>query len=294
MRNIAAPDAPDALSLPASELARLDARFPARNVAVAGGGVAGGAVVSVRECGKGPVVVCLHGIGSGAASWIDTAALLASQARFIAWDAPGYGESTPLEAAAPSAADYAARLGTLLDALDIDTCVLAGHSLGAIVAASAARTDSRICRLVLVSPAIGYGAPSRAEARAKVRAERLATLDKLGIAGMAAQRAGRLVSDKATEHARQWVRWNMARLNDRGYRQAVELLCNADLLADLPPPMPVRVACGALDVVTPPEACEAVARQCGVPLELVDDAGHAGYVEQPQAVAALLRESLAG
>ncbi|SEK01877.1 MULTISPECIES: alpha/beta fold hydrolase [unclassified Variovorax] len=282
-------------TLSASELARLDARFPARNVAVGGG-----AVVSVRECGQGPVVVCLHGIGSGAASWLDTAALLASQARLIAWDAPGYGESTPLDSAAPSAADYAKRLGALLDALGIDSCVLVGHSLGAITAASAAsatsaaRTDKRIRRLVLVSPAVGYGAPERAEARAKVRTERLATLDELGIAGMAAKRAGRLVSDKASDHARQWVRWNMARLNDHGYRQAVELLCNADLLADLPPPMPVRVACGALDVVTPPAACAEVARRCGVPLELLDDAGHAGYVEQPQAVATLLRESLAG
>jgi pimeloyl-ACP methyl ester carboxylesterase len=281
--------ASDLPTLPASELARLDARFPARHVAVGGG-----AVVSVRECGQGPVVVCLHGIGSGAASWLDTAALLASQARLIAWDAPGYGESTPLEATAPTAADYAARLGALLDALAIDSCVLVGHSLGAITAASAARTDSRIRRLVLVSPAIGYGAPSRAEARAKVRTERLATLDELGIAGMAAKRAGRLVSDKASDHARRWVLWNMARLNDHGYRQAVELLCNADLLADLPPPMPVRVACGALDVVTPPASCAEVARQCGVALELLDDAGHAGYVEQPQAVATLLRESLAG
>jgi pimeloyl-ACP methyl ester carboxylesterase len=289
MSNIAAPDALSLPTVPVSELARLDARFPARNVAVGGG-----AVVSVRECGKGPVVVCLHGIGSGAASWIDIAALLASQACFIAWDAPGYGESTPLESASPSADDYAARLSALLDALGIDSCVLAGHSLGAIIAASAALRDTRIRRLVLVSPAIGYGAPSRAQARAKVRTERLATLDEFGISGMAARRAGRLVSDNASEHARQWVRWNMARLNDGGYRQAVELLCNADLLADLPPPMPVRVACGALDVVTPPAACEEVARQCGVPLELVDDAGHAGYVEQPQAVATLLRESLTG
>ncbi len=278
-----------AQGLPASELARLDTRFPARDVAVGGG-----AVVSVRECGQGPVIVCLHGIGSGAASWLDTAALLAPQARLIAWDAPGYGASTPLASAAPGAADYAMRLGELLDALAIDSCMLVGHSLGAITAASAARTDARIRRLVLVSPAIGYGAPERIEARAKVRAERLATLDELGIAGMAAKRAGRLVSEGASEHARQWVRWNMARLNDHGYRQAVELLCNADLLADLPPPTPVRVACGALDVVTPPAACEEVARRCGVPLELVDDAGHAGYVEQPQAVAALLRESLAG
>lgn len=273
---------------PAAELARLDARFAAREVAVAGD-----AVVSVRERGQGPAIVCLHGIGSGAASWLEVAELLAPEARLIAWDAPGYGASTPLEADAPTAADYAARLSALLDALRIESCVLLGHSLGAIVAAAAARRDARIRRLLLVSPAIGYGAAQRAQARAKVRAERLATLEQLGIAGMAAQRAGRLVSDQASEAARQWVRWNMARLNDRGYRQAVELLCNADLLAELPPPMPVRVACGALDAVTPPAACEEVARRCGVALELVDDAGHAGYVEQPRAVAALLRESLA-
>jgi pimeloyl-ACP methyl ester carboxylesterase len=284
--------ATDALTLPASELALLDARFPARPVPVGGG-----AVVSVREHGAGPAVVCLHGIGSGAASWLNVALLLAPQARVIAWDAPGYGASTPLAPAAPTAADYAERLHALLDALDVQSCVLVGHSLGALTAASAARTDlalaSRIRRLVLISPAAGYGAPSRAEARAKVRTERLAALDELGIAGMAAKRSGRLLSDTASELARQWVRWNMARLNEGGYRQAVELLCNADLLADLPPAMPVRVACGTLDVITTPEACTEVARRCGVPLEPIVGAGHASYVEQPQAVAALLREVLA-
>ena len=280
--------ATDVLTPPASELARLDARFPARSVAVGGG-----AVVSVRECGAGPAVVCLHGIGSGAASWLDTAVLLEAQARVIAWDAPGYGASTPLAPAVPAAADYAQSLSALLDALGLPSCVLVGHSLGALTAAAAARADSRIRRLVLISPAGGYGAPARAQARRKVHAERLATLDELGIAGMAAQRSGRLLSSGAGELARQWVRWNMARLNDGGYRQAVELLCNADLLADLPPPMPVRVACGALDVVTTPEACAEVARQCGVPLERIADAGHASYVEQPQAVAALLRDVLA-
>jgi pimeloyl-ACP methyl ester carboxylesterase len=282
----------DALTLPASELALLDARFPARDVPVGGG-----AVVSVRECGAGPAIVCLHGIGSGAASWLKVAMLLAPQARVIAWDAPGYGTSTPLAPVAPSAADYAERLHALLDALDIQSCVLVGHSLGALTAASAARDGSalasRIRRLVLISPAAGYGAPSRAEARAKVRTERLATLDELGIAGMAAKRAGRLVSDTASELARQWVRWNMARLNDGGYRQAVELLCHGDLIADLPPAMPARVACGTLDVVTTPEACADVARGCGVTLEPIEGAGHASYVERPEPVAALLREALA-
>jgi pimeloyl-ACP methyl ester carboxylesterase len=165
------------------------------------------------------------------------------------------------------------------------------------MAAAAARPGSplapRIAKLLLISPAAGYGAPGRAEAQARVRAERLGTLAELGIAGMAAKRSARLVSGHASETARQWVRWNMARLNEGGYRQAVELLCGGDLLADLPPAMPVRVACGALDVVTTPEACAAVAKRCGVPLETIAEAGHASYVERPAAVAALLRETLA-
>ncbi|OUL99093.1 alpha/beta fold hydrolase [Variovorax sp. JS1663] len=282
----------DLQPLPAAELARLDARFAARSVQVAGG-----ASVSVRECGTGPALVCLHGIGSGAASWLDAALALEDEARLIAWDAPGYGASTPFVAAAPKAADYAERLAALLDALDIDRCVLVGHSLGALMAAAAARPGSalasRISKLLLISPAAGYGAPARAEAQARVRAERLGTLEQLGIAGMAAKRSARLVSDHASDTARQWVRWNMARLNEDGYRQAVELLCGGDLLADLPPAMPVRVACGALDVVTTPEACAEVAKQCGVPLETLPRAGHASYVEQPETVAALLRDVLA-
>ncbi|MDM0023265.1 alpha/beta fold hydrolase [Variovorax saccharolyticus] len=281
-----------AATLPPSELARLEARFPARPVALQGG-----AAVSLRECGSGPALVCLHGIGSGAASWLDTALLLAPEARVIAWDAPGYGDSTPLAAAAPKAADYAERLGAMLDALDIGRCTLVGHSLGALTAACAARPGSalaaRIERLVLISPAAGYGAAERAETRQRVRAQRLDTLARAGVAGMAAQADTRLLSAHAGEQARQWVRWNMARLNEGGYRQAVELLCGGELLADLPPAMPVRVACGALDIVTPPAGCDEVARRCGVALELIADAGHASYVERPQAVAALLRAALA-
>lgn len=281
----------DALSPPPSELDRLDARFPARAVAVGGG-----AVVSVRECGTGPAIVCLHGIGSGAASWLDTASQLAPRARLVAWDAPGYGESTPLAAQVPTAADYAVRLGGLLDAMKIESCVLVGHSLGALTAASAARAASplagRIQQLILISPASGYGSPARADAGQRVRAERLDTLAQVGVAGMAVKRSGRLLSDNASELARQWMRWNMARLNEFGYRQAVELLCGGDLLADLPPAMPVRVACGALDVITPPAGCAEVAQKCGVSLELIEGAGHASYVEQPAAVAAILRDAL--
>jgi pimeloyl-ACP methyl ester carboxylesterase len=277
--------------LPEGEYARLQAVFPERVVPLGDG-----ATISVRECGAGPVVVCLHGIGSGAASWLETAALLVPAARVIAWDAPGYGASTPLTMTAPRATDYAQRLCRMLDALNIERCVLVGHSLGALVAAAAAHAGQasaqRIDRLVLISPARGYGAAERLEQSGNVRTERLGSLANLGIAGMAVRRSARLLSDGASEVARQWVRWNMGRLHEGGYRQAIELLCGDDLLAYLPPAIPVRVACGALDVVTTPAACAEVARACGVVLESIADAGHACYVEQPAAVASLLRDEI--
>lgn len=279
------------LSLPEAELQRLEVDFPERVVEV-GGGVQ----VSVRESGQGPVMLCLHGIGSGAASWLEVARQLAGHARVIAWDAPGYGQSTTVVPHAPWAVAYADRLRMLLDALQVERCMLVGHSLGALMAGAAARKDSamapRIARLVLMSPARGYGSPARAQDAARVRAERLDSLARLGIAGMAAQRSSRLLSDGAGEQARAWVRWNMARLNESGYRQAVELLCGDDLLGYLPPAMPVRVLCGEHDVVTPPAACAEVAAACGVPLELLGQAGHACYVEQPQAVSAVLKDEL--
>ncbi|HEY1231068.1 MAG TPA: alpha/beta hydrolase [Ramlibacter sp.] len=283
-------------ALPDSELARLESRFAARSVALPGG-----EVVSVRECGAGntgPVFVCLHGIGSGAASWLEAALLLEGQgARVIAWDAPGYGESTPVLPAQPAAADYALRLQGLVDALDLERFVLVGHSLGAITAGHAARAGSslasRISRLVLISPAAGYGAAGKEEAKERVRSQRLGTLKQEGIPAMAARGDQRLLSANACELSRQWVRWNMGRLNEAGYAQAVELLCGADLLADLPPAVPAHVACGSLDVVTTPEACEKVAQRCGLPLELVPGAGHASYVEQPWTVAALLQREAA-
>lgn len=278
-------------SLLAAETALLQERFPARQVALPGA-----AQVQVRSCGQGPALVCLHGIGSGAASWLRLAQCIAPQAQLIAWDAPGYGRSSPLAQPAPLATDYAQRLLQLLDALQIERCVLLGHSLGALVAAAAAQPGSalasRITSLILLSPARGYGAAELQEKSASVRHGRLQTLEQLGIAGMAEQRSANLLSEHASALQRAWVRSIMGQLQPQGYRQAIELLCGDDLLAYTPPAMPVRVLCGALDTVTPPSACAAVASACAQPLELIANAGHACYVEQPQAVFEAIRSAL--
>jgi pimeloyl-ACP methyl ester carboxylesterase len=253
-----------------------------------------GARVAVREHGQrasAPTLVLLHGISSGAASWLPAVLALSNAQHVIAWDAPGYGHSTPLAQPAPVAADYAQRLHELLQVLGLRRCVLAGHSLGALMACSYAAREDKVTldRLVLVSPARGYA--NDAQQAERVRRERGEALRSLGVAGLAAGIDQRLLSPRADAPAREWVRWNTARLHPQGYLQAVEMLCASELAA-VPSDLPVEVHCGEADVVTPPAACAQAARALGARFHTIADAGHASPVEQPAAVAHLLAQAL--
>jgi pimeloyl-ACP methyl ester carboxylesterase len=106
-----------------------------------------------------PLWVLLHGIGSASGSWL--AQLQAAQGlgvRILAWDAPGYGQSTPVQPDQPKASDYAARLWAWLDALGSGPVHLVGHSLGCLMASAAAQAQpERVKHLWLLAPAAGYG-----------------------------------------------------------------------------------------------------------------------------------------
>jgi len=232
-----------------------------------------------------------------AASWVQQFEALGGARRVLAWDAPGYGASTPVASASPVAADYARVLADWLDALGITRCTLVGHSLGAIMAgAFAAAHPERVAGLLLISPAGGYGAADEA-VRAEKRDARLAMLAELGPQGLAERRSANMLSPHADEAARAWVRWNMARIVPHGYAQATHLLANADLAADLARcagNVPVAVAVGAEDTITPPQACERLAQISCAPFRVVPRAGHAGYIERPRAYNALIEATLSG
>ncbi|CAN5681384.1 alpha/beta hydrolase [soil metagenome] len=266
-------------------LALLDSRFAASTLALPSG-----ARVAVRQCGERraePSVVLLHGISSGAASWLHVALALGESAHVVAWDAPGYGESTPLTAASPRADDYAEALHRTLGALQIDSCLLVGHSLGALMgAAYACGLGARsVVRLLLVSPAGGYGAVDQREARERVRHQRHDDLLSFGIEGLAQRTPQRLLSPAADDAARAWVQWNTARLTTTGYLRAVEMLCNEDLGRHAGLSMPVEVLCGDADVVTPPASCQRWAEILSASFAPIHAAGHASPVEQPEAIA---------
>lgn len=242
-------------------------------------------------CTSGLPIVLLHGIGSGAGSWLHVAMHLREHARVIAWDAPGYGGSAPLAQSSPTPDDYAERLLQLLDALNIPQCILVGHSLGTLMgSAFAHRYPARVKCLMLFSPTRGYGNPALAERRAAVLQERLKTLDEVGIAQMARQRPARMLSSKPEPQALALVRWNMERLNEGGYRQAIEMLCNADMALYAPPVMPVAVYSGDEDVVTIPSNCQAIAGLNAAPYGSIERCGHVCQIERPAIVAELINQ----
>lgn len=273
------------ITLIAPLLSQLDQRFAERLLRLDQG------LQAVREAGSGEAIVLLHGIGSGAASWLQVALGLSERARVIAWDAPGYGQSTPLPRAVPGARDYAGRLLQTLDALGIERCVLVGHSLGALTAAAFAQAHpQRVNRLVLLSPARGYGA--QPEQGLAVRSKRLHSLAHMGIGQMARERSAHLLSPGAGAQALTWVQWNMARLQPHGYRQAIELLCGDHLLRHAPQAVPCEVHCGSADGITRADDCQALADALGAPFKLIPGAGHACAIEQPDTVTGLLARAL--
>lgn len=266
-------------------LCELSLQFPVQRVATPGGAIA------YRRAGQGPVLVLLHGIGSASGSWLRQLAGLQQGHTVLAWEAPGYGGSDPLPMAEPQAQDYGRRVWQWLDALGLDAAplTLVGHSLGALMGAAAAgQRPERVKRLVLLSPAQGYGQAEPALRESKL-GERLANLRQLGPQGMADKRGAAMLSPAADPALVAYVKQLMAQIDPAGYTQAAQMLAGADLPGLLEAwHGPLLVASGAADTITPVPACEALARQAGAPYVSLGPVGHACALEAAEPINRLL------
>lgn len=254
---------------------------------------ASGSTFSYLRAGDGPSLVLLHGIGSAARSWQAQLEGLSSRFDVIAWDAPGYGASTRLDADNPDTTDYAEALVCFLAALSIDRFHLAGHSLGALMAARFARFHAqRLHSLTLASCALGHANHAPAE-RERLLRSRLDDVTTLGMSAMAEKRGPRLLSAHATPAMRASVIEIMGSADPAGYRQAALMLSGGDMLADITsidPSLPAQVLVGEDDVITPPEANKRVAQaRASIDYISIADAGHAVYIEQPEAFNSAIR-----
>jgi pimeloyl-ACP methyl ester carboxylesterase len=107
--------------------------------------------VAYRHEGEGPVLLLIHGITSGSATWERAIRRLARDHTVIAPDLLGHGASAKPRGDY-SLGSFAAGLRDLLVALDIERATVVGHSLGGGVAMQLAyQFPERVERLVLVS-----------------------------------------------------------------------------------------------------------------------------------------------
>jgi non-heme chloroperoxidase len=263
-----------------------------------------GGRLHVLERGSGPPVVLLHGITLSAAIWAPQLRTLADGHRVLAVDQRGHGQS--LAGSDEYSIDRLARdLLQMLEDLDVRSAVLAGHSMGGMVALqAAARSPSelagRVSSLVLMAttggpvvqgPAPGLvGTVLAAAGRASLlRVERRGKgLLPGGDMGTWIARAnfGRRPLAADVELTRSVI----AAMPPRPVASLAASLLAFDVRSELPGiEVPARVLVGGSDRFTPPRAARSLAEALpNASLVVYPGAGHMLMLERSEEVTEVL------
>lgn len=89
----------------------------------------------VQVAGSGPVLLLIHGTGAATHSWRDLMPLLAAHFTVVAPDMPGHGFTVGRPMGGLSMVAMARAAGALLEKLDLQPSLIAGHSAGSAIAA---------------------------------------------------------------------------------------------------------------------------------------------------------------
>lgn len=115
--------------------------------------VDGRAVNVVDTGGDGPPILFVHGLSGAWQNWLLTIPAFMGSHRCIAPDLPGFGASE-MPAGDISVGEYARIVDRVCDALDVESPVVVGNSMGAFIAAELAISfPTRVERLVLADAA---------------------------------------------------------------------------------------------------------------------------------------------
>jgi pimeloyl-ACP methyl ester carboxylesterase len=109
--------------------------------------------VNLIDIGEGPAVIFIHGLAGCWQNWLENLPFFARNHRVIAVDLPGFGESE-MPAETITISNYARIVDAVLDAIDVDSGVIVGNSMGGFIGAEMAiHFPARVERLCLVGAA---------------------------------------------------------------------------------------------------------------------------------------------
>jgi pimeloyl-ACP methyl ester carboxylesterase len=242
--------------------------------------------------------VLLHGVMGSERMWQDVAPLLAADHDVIAFTALGHAGGPPALQRPVRYRDVLDTAERQLDELSLDRAHLVGNSMGGWIALDLARRG-RALSVCAISPAGMWppgGAPrSRARLRQGLRMGRI-TRPVLPILYRSA-RIRRFALRNIAANGASVPRDRTLELTDDmlGCRIAEDMLTTDECFAPLDPaPCPITIAWCQLDRLFPETEFGARAKErvpC-VRYVVLRDVGHVPMLDEPQLVAAVIRESL--
>jgi pimeloyl-ACP methyl ester carboxylesterase len=249
----------------------------------------GSGVVRIIEAGQGPAVIFVHGLGARCDRWRSTVERVAEHGyRAITYDLPGHGFSSKESDGPADVPALAEHLLATMDALALETAVLAGTSLGAhIVGSAACIAPNRVSALALVG-ALGIVPIDQAVAETisrNVRAtQRVQFVGKLNfVFHDPAMVTESLIEEEFRMNTAPGAIAAFSRLGD----YLTTRISNdyvAARLRELYPPEKILLVWGAEDKAVPLSVAHECQAALGEPaLAIIENANHVPYVEQPEA-----------
>ncbi|MGH8821744.1 MAG: alpha/beta fold hydrolase [Rhodoferax sp.] len=246
--------------------------------------------------GAGPTLLMLHGIGGGNLAFaLQVEAFAAAGYRAVAWDMPGYGHSAPIEPY--TFKGLAQSCVALIEALQCDSVILLGHSMGGMVAQEVvARRPDLVNRLILCGTSPAFGKPDGNWQRDFI-AQRTAPLDAgLSMAEMAETLVPQMIGPGALPEGVRLARHCMAQMSPATYRRALQALVTFDRRANLPNiHVPALLVAGEFDKNAPSAVMQKMAGQiAGSRYVEMTGVGHLQNLEAPDPFGALVLDFLTG
>ncbi len=236
------------------------------------------------------VLLLVHGAGMDGSVWsAQVETLVGAGHRVHAVDLPGHGQSQGPPLTSPRALGQ--WLVRLLDALDLASAALAGHSMGALaVLEAAARAPDRVRSLALLG--VAPRMPVHPDLLARAEARDVAAAETIVAWGHAPDALARAAEGRAPAEAVAHVRELLEQAARSGLLYTDLAACDGygeGLAAAARVRCPTRLVLGGEDRMTPAKAGRKLADAiAGATVEELPDCGHMMMTEKPEATAEAL------
>jgi pimeloyl-ACP methyl ester carboxylesterase len=168
-----------------------------------------GAIVALDLAGSGPPLVFIHGWSCNRQHWRGQMPVFAADHTVVALDLPGHGESTG-ERETWSIEQYGVDVAAVVTALELDSVVLVGHSMGGPVALEAARQlGPRVAGVVAVDTL--QNVESEIDPKMREELEKLYDAYRKDFAAVCPQVVARMFIPRTDPELVKWVTEGMCR-----------------------------------------------------------------------------------